>query len=200
MSSRALPFPVPGPLPNPDFQFGASTSASPPHVSPDAESPGNVHTWAFPRNEADQDTEDSYSSTCTSNFEIRMSGLNIQSSQRSPVFVCLPTQGTQEPGALPLLTLFHPWKYAPWIRQRTLALRVYERARLRFGTILANTYLGPTEPAIATRKPSIPTIQGVPHSHIQNNIDIAPHTNVRRNDVLVQRIPFRPESNQYSYT
>ncbi|KAG1836730.1 hypothetical protein DFJ58DRAFT_864368 [Suillus subalutaceus] len=43
--------------------FGAPTSASPPHVSPDAKSPGNMHAWAFPRNEADQDTEDLYSST-----------------------------------------------------------------------------------------------------------------------------------------
>ncbi|KAG2363928.1 hypothetical protein BDR07DRAFT_1483035 [Suillus spraguei] len=68
MSSRALPSPIPGPLPKPDFQFGAPTSASPPHVSPDAESPGNMHTWAFPRNEADQDTEDSYSSTGLSRF------------------------------------------------------------------------------------------------------------------------------------
>lgn len=68
MSSRALPSPIPGPLPKPDFQFGAPTSASPPHVSPDAESPGNMHAWAFPRNEADQDTEDSYSSTGLSRF------------------------------------------------------------------------------------------------------------------------------------
>ncbi|KAG2091207.1 uncharacterized protein F5147DRAFT_723988 [Suillus discolor] len=63
MSSRALPSPIPGPLPKPDFQFGAPTSGSPPHVSPDAESLGNLHAWAFPRNEADQDAEDSYSST-----------------------------------------------------------------------------------------------------------------------------------------
>jgi hypothetical protein len=68
MSSRALPSPIPGPLPKPDFQFGAPTSASPPHASPDAESPGNMHAWAFPRNEADQDTEDSYSSTGLSRF------------------------------------------------------------------------------------------------------------------------------------
>ncbi|KAG1791205.1 uncharacterized protein HD556DRAFT_1445471 [Suillus plorans] len=68
MSSRALPSPIPGPLPKPDFQFGAPTSGSPPHVSPDAESPGNLHAWAFPHNEADQDTEDSYSSTGLSRF------------------------------------------------------------------------------------------------------------------------------------
>jgi hypothetical protein len=68
MSSRALPSPIPGPLPNPDFQFGALTSASPPHVLPDAEFPGNMHAWAFARNEADQDTEDSYSSTGLSRF------------------------------------------------------------------------------------------------------------------------------------
>ncbi|KAG1878381.1 hypothetical protein F4604DRAFT_2001897 [Suillus subluteus] len=29
---------------------------------------GNMHAWAFPRNEADQDTEDSYSSTGLSRF------------------------------------------------------------------------------------------------------------------------------------
>ncbi|KAG1795885.1 hypothetical protein EV424DRAFT_1597200 [Suillus variegatus] len=63
MSSRALRSPIPGPLPKPYFQFGAPTSGSPPHVSPDAESLGNLHAWAFPRNEADQDTEDLYSST-----------------------------------------------------------------------------------------------------------------------------------------
>jgi hypothetical protein len=68
MSSRALPSPIPGPLPNPDFQFGALTSASPSHVLPDAESPGNMHAWAFAHNEADQDTEDSYSSTGLSRF------------------------------------------------------------------------------------------------------------------------------------
>ncbi|KAG1894475.1 uncharacterized protein F5891DRAFT_1255166 [Suillus fuscotomentosus] len=68
MSSRALPSPIPGPLPKPDFQVGAPTSGSPPHVSPDAEFPWNLHAWAFPRNEADQDTEDSNSSTGLSRF------------------------------------------------------------------------------------------------------------------------------------
>ncbi|KAG1894494.1 uncharacterized protein F5891DRAFT_1255185 [Suillus fuscotomentosus] len=68
MSSRALPSPIPGPLPKPDFQFGAPTSGSPPHVSPDAESIRNLHAWAFPRNEADQDAEDSYSSTGLSRY------------------------------------------------------------------------------------------------------------------------------------
>ncbi|KAG1855240.1 hypothetical protein F4604DRAFT_1932301 [Suillus subluteus] len=57
MSSRALPSP-----------FDAPISASPLHVSPDAESPRNMHAWAFPRNEADQDTEDSYSSIGLSRF------------------------------------------------------------------------------------------------------------------------------------
>ncbi|KIK35593.1 hypothetical protein CY34DRAFT_109842 [Suillus luteus UH-Slu-Lm8-n1] len=68
MSSRALPSPIPGPLPKPDFQFGAPISASPPHVLPDAESPRNMHAWPFARNDADQDTEDSYSSTGLSRF------------------------------------------------------------------------------------------------------------------------------------
>jgi hypothetical protein len=262
MSSRALPSPIPGPLPKPDFQFGAPTSASPPHASPDAESPGNMHAWAFPRNEADQDTEDSYSSTglsrfgsiasicgsdtsatsaiysdvsscvgvdhfdpngrrgsCASNLETRMSGLNMRSSQGSLNEAHLNAASSfayqhrehllsQEPGySSPASTVSPGGSPHPGYGKDPgpSGLRTSEAS---FGynplppETSANTYLGPTEPAIASRKPSIPTIQeGVPHNHAQNNIE---HNSSYPTPVDTaspsNSYHFAQESNQYSHT
>jgi len=64
-----------------------------------------------------------------------------------------------------------------------------------------NTYLSPTEPATASRRPSIPTIQeGIPHNHIKNeheqksytpNVDKTPPSN---------GYPFASEQNHYSHS
>lgn len=84
-SSRALPSPIPGPLPKPDFQFGAPSSVSPPHASPDADSP-NLHSWAFPRNDTDQDTEDSASSIGLSRFGSIASACGSDTSATSAIY------------------------------------------------------------------------------------------------------------------
>ncbi|KAG1735155.1 uncharacterized protein EDB91DRAFT_1295947 [Suillus paluster] len=234
-TSRALPSPIPGPLPKPDFQFGAPSSASPPHASPDAESPGNMQSWAWPRSETDQDTEDSYSSTglsrfgsiasmcgsdtsatsaiysdvsscvgvdhfdpngrrgsCASNsLETRMSGLNMRSSQGSLNEAHLNAATSfyqhrehllsQEPGYTSPASTISPGgsPHAAYGKDPgPSGLRTSETA---FGynslppESSANTYLGPTEAATASRRPSIPTIQEIPHSHIQSTNHNSPY-------------------------
>ncbi|OJA09198.1 hypothetical protein AZE42_00706 [Rhizopogon vesiculosus] len=264
-SSRALPSPIPGPLPKPDFQFGAPSSGSPSNASPDADSP-NLHTWAFPRNETDQDTEDSVSSiglsrfgsiasacgsdtsatsaiysdvsscvgvdhmafdpnarrgSCASNslLETRMSSLNMRSSQgsineahlkaassslayphrehllsqergySSPASTVSPVGSPhgKDPGPFGLRTSEHPFGYNSVPPEPN-----------------SNTYLSPTEPAPASRRPSIPTIQeGIPHSHIQNSLE---HNHASSYPPPIDTTPppnayhFTPKSSGYSHT
>ncbi|KAG0701358.1 hypothetical protein DFH29DRAFT_571974 [Suillus ampliporus] len=259
-TSRALPSPIPGPLPKPDFQFGAPSSASPPHASPDAESPGNMHSWAFPRNETDQDTEDSYSGlsrfgsiasicgsdtsatsaiysdvsscvgvdhfdpngrrgSCASNtLETRMSGLNMRSSQGSLNEAHLNAATSfayqhrehllsQDPGYSSPASTVSPGgsPHAGYGKDPGPSGLQTSDASFGYNPLppesSGNTYLGPTEPATASRRPSIPTIQEVPHGHIQNNLE---HNSPYPPPIDTTSPPsayhFAPESSPYSHT
>ncbi|KAG1880151.1 hypothetical protein F4604DRAFT_521187 [Suillus subluteus] len=206
MSSRALLFPVHGPLPKPDFQFGASTSASPRRM----QNPLGMYTHGRflvmmqirTRRTRTVPTWyvcsflDFFLHYSASNFETRMSSLNIQSGQRSlneahlnaassfayqhrehrsqVLFPCLHcfTRGSphpgygKDPGSSGLRTSEASFGYNPLPPETS-----------------ANTYLCPTEPTIASRKPSIPTIQ-------EGCRTVISRTTSRQ--LLVQRMPFRP--------
>jgi hypothetical protein len=89
-SSRTLTSPIPGPLPKPDYQFGPKPdfqfgAPSPPHASPDGDSP-NLNTWAFPRHETDQDTEESVSSIGLSRFGSIASACGSDTSATSAIY------------------------------------------------------------------------------------------------------------------
>jgi hypothetical protein len=81
-SSRTLSSPIPGPLPKLDFQFGAP---SPPHALSDGDSP-NLHTWAFPRHEIGQDTEELVRSIGLSRFSSIASACGSDTSARSAIY------------------------------------------------------------------------------------------------------------------